>query len=298
MPYVLHDKLVVAITSRALFDLDEAHEVFEKQGLEAYRAYQSAHEDVPLRPGTAFPLVKALLNINERAGERLVEVVLLSRNDADSGLRIYKSIEAAGLDIVRAAFTDGRSPFHYLESFSCDLFLSANPENVTMALKAGFAAALVYPAPDLLEEDSHEVRIAFDGDGVLFAGEVDRYFRDKGIDAFQTHENEHANEPLNPGPFKRFLDDLSAIQSRFSEQDCPIRTALVTARAAPAHKRPILTLRSWGVRIDESFFLGGLDKSSVLRVFKPHIFFDDLAVYLDSASRLTPAARVITDEIQ
>lgn len=296
MPYELHDKLVIAITSRALFNLDEAHAVFEKDGLQAYRAFQEAHENEPLKPGTALPLVRSLLNINNRVGERLVEVVLVSRNDADSGLRIYKSIEAAGLDIIRAAFTDGRSPFHYLKSFSCDLFLSANSEDVRMALASGFAAALVYPRPDKLEEDSGEVRIAFDGDGVLFSGEVDRYFRDKGIDAFQSHEDENADKPLNPGPFKQFLDDLSNIQSKFPEQDCPIRTALVTARAAPAHKRPILTLRSWGVRIDESFFLGGLDKSKVLEVFKPHIFFDDLAAYIETASKLTPAARVLGDE--
>lgn len=294
MPYTLDDKLVIAISSRALFDLTEANEVYERQGLEAYRAYQLEHEDKPLKPGTGCPLVRALLAINERAEERLVEVVLISKNDADSGLRIFNSIEAAGLDITRAALTDGRDAYQYLEPFCCDLFLSSNQEDVTAALRANFPAAWAYPAPELIGEDIKEVRIAFDGDAVLFSHDSELVYQKGGLDAFQKHERELQNTPLDPGPFKGFLVALARIQKRFSEGASPIRTALVTARNAPAHKRPIKTLREWGVRTDASFFLGGVEKAGILKVFKPHIFFDDQAVHCDPAASSSPAALVPT----
>lgn len=294
MPYTLDDKLVVAISSRALFDLTEANEVFEREGLEAYRTYQLDHENEPLKPGTGYPLVRALLAINERAKERLVEVVLISKNDADSGLRIFNSIEAVGLDITRAAFTDGRDAYRYLKPFCCDLFLSADQADVTAALRARFPAALAYPAPELLDEDINEVRIAFDGDAVLFSPDSELVYQNGGLDAFQEHERALEDTPLDPGPFKGFLEALSRIQQHFAEEDSPIRTALVTARNAPAHKRPIKTLREWGVRTDESFFLGGVEKAGILEVFKPHIFFDDQAAHCDPAATRTPAALVPT----
>jgi 5'-nucleotidase len=293
MPYSLDDKLVVAITGRALFDLDEAHRIYEREGLEAYQKYQLQNEDVTLKPGTGYPLVQALLAINKRVPEPIVDVVLLTRNDAESGLRIIKSIETRGLSIARMAFTDGTNPYRYLESFSCDLFLSAHQDDVKDALEAGFAAALVYPPPSMLEEDLSEVRIAFDGDAVLFGGESERIFQEQGIDAFHEHETRWEDTPMTPGPFKGLLQAISTIQRLFPERDCPIRTALVTARGAPAHKRLVKTLRTWGVSINESFFMGGVNKAKVLRAFKPHIYFDDQALHLNDAAGSTPAAQVV-----
>ncbi len=294
MPYSLEDKLVVAITSRALFDLEDAHRIFLEQGLEAYRRFQLQREAMPLSPGTGFPLVKALLSINDRlpAGERLVEVVLLSRNDADSGLRIWNSIEACGLDITRGVFTDGRSPYVYLPAFRCDLFLSANESDVQAALGRGQAAALVYAPATRQEDDYAEVRIAFDGDAVLFSDSSERIFQEQGLEAFQRYEQVMEDVPLEPGPFKGFVDALKKIQEKFPEDKCPIRTALVTSRNAPAQKRPIKTLRHWGVRLDETFFLGGMEKSRVLDTFRPHIFLDDQSAHLDTAALSTPSARV------
>lgn len=294
MPYSLEGKLVIGITSRALFDLDDAHEVYVKKGLDAYRTYQLEREEVPLPPGTGFPLVKALLGINKLSEERLIEVVLISRNDADSGLRIMNSIEAAGLDISRAAFTGGPYSHLYLGVFPCDLFLSAYAPDVQAALQTGVPAALVYPPPATTGEYSKGVRIAFDGDAVLFADESDKVFEQKGLMAFKQHETDLNDTPLSPGPFKGFLEAIRRIQKKFPEPECPIRTALVTSRNAPAHKRPIKTLRAWGVRIDESFFLGGVDKSRVLQVFRPHIFFDDQKSHLDVASPAIPSAQVLS----
>jgi 5'-nucleotidase len=290
----LEGQLVIGITSRALFDLDEAHEVYVERGLDAYRAYQLEREEMPLPPGTGFPLVKALLGINELSEERLIEVVLISRNDADSGLRIMNSIEAAGLDISRAAFTGGPHSHLYLPVFPCDLFLSAYASDVQAALQTGVPAALVYPPPAATGQYPKGVRIAFDGDAVLFADESDKVFEQQGLTAFKQHETDLDDTPLNPGPFKGFLEAISRIQKKFPEPEGPIRTALVTSRNAPAHKRPIKTLRAWGVRIDESFFLGGVDKSGVLQVFRPHIFFDDQKSHLDVASPSTPSAQVLS----
>ena len=293
MPYSLEDKLVVAITGRALFDLDAAHQVFEQDGLEAYRAHQREREEEPLRPGTAFPLVRALLAINDRLPEPLVEVVLISRNDAESGLRLIRSIDAHALAIQRMAFTDGSNPYIYLAAFSCDLFLSAYREGVHGALAAGFPAALVYPPPSTPDHDLSQVRIAFDGDAVLFSGESDRVFQERGIDAFHRHETERSHTPMRPGPFAGLLHALSEIQRRFPEHDSPIRTALITARGAPAHMRIITTLRAWGVTLDESFFIGGVDKAKLLDAFKPHIYFDDQPANLDRAAPTTPSAHVV-----
>ena len=269
------EKLVVGITSSALFDLREADSVYNKLGLPKYREYMWANEAVVLKQGTGFPLVKALLAINKRGRGRLVEIALISRNDADSGFRIFRSIEAYKLDIACAAFRNGRSTHEYLDSFSCDVFLSANRSDVVKAVKRNLPAGLVYSPPAPLNLGTEEVRIAFDGDAVLFSADADNVYRKKGLEAFYKYEEKREHVPLDPGPFKAFLDAISRIQKRFSEKECPIRTSLVTARSFAACKRPIRTFRVWGVRLDESFFMSGVEKWHVLRHLKPHIFFDD-----------------------
>jgi 5'-nucleotidase len=297
MAYALDDKLVVAISSRALFALDEADATFRDHGLEAYRRHQLEFEDVPLAPGTGMPLVRGLLRINEVVGQSLVEVIVLSRNDADSGLRIFNSIEAAGLPITRAAFTDGGDPLPYLDPFVCDLFLSNETDAVRAALARGFPAAQVLnPPEDFDEEPTGPVKIAFDGDAVLFDDESERVFQDQGLDAFLAREAELAEVPMNPGPFKPFLTALGRVQAAAGADQNVIRTALVTARSAPATKRVVKTLRTWDVRVDESFFLGGVEKAGVLAALNAHIFFDDQHVHLDPAQATTPSAHVPTTE--
>jgi 5'-nucleotidase len=296
MPYPLEEMLVVGITSRALFHLDEADAIYRNDGLAAYRAFQRAHEHEPLAPGTAFPLVRGLLSINEAADKPLVEVFVISRNDADSGIRIFNSIEHHALGITRGAFTDGRDAAPYLTPFHGDLFLSADEKDVRRALENGIPAALILPPPErITDERPSNVHIAFDGDAVLFDDESERVFREQGLEAFQRREARLADEPMKPGPFEPFLMALKRIQGHFDEENSPVRTALVTARNAPAHKRVINTLRAWDVRLDETFFLGGVEKASVLEVLRPHIFFDDQKKHLETAYRTTPSAHVISD---
>jgi 5'-nucleotidase len=296
MPETLEDKLVVGISSRALFDLADANEVYEREGLSAYRAYQQEHEHEVLGPGTAFPLVKGLLAVNDRADEQLVEVIIFSRNDADSAMRVLRSVEAHGLDITRGVFRGGRDPWELLPALSCDIFLSAEPSQVVKAHEQGVPAALIMPSATSAAEAS-EVRIAFDGDAVLFDAESQQLYDKEGLDAFHDHEARRADQPLSPGPFRPFLDGLARIQARFSGVS-PIRTALVTARAAPAHYRVINTLRSWGVRVDETYFLGGVDKAEALAAFGAHIFFDDQRAHVESASQHVPAAQVLWPETE
>ena len=284
MSGTLANKLVIAISSRALFDLSDSHEVYQSQGLKAYAEYQIEREDKPLPPGDAFALVEKLLKINTMLspdGPR-VEVILLSRNSADTGLRIFNSIQHYGLDITRAAFCGGQSPYRYVASFGCHLFLSTHPEDVRQALDTGFAAATILPSKTQPKE-GFQLRIAFDGDAVLFSDEAEQIFQSEGLQAFTENEKAAANEPLNGGPFKQFLSALQEIQAEFSEGDCPIRTALITARSAPAHERVIRTLRAWDIRIDESIFLGGLDKGEFLKAFEADVFFDDQQGHCDSA---------------
>jgi len=268
-------KLVVGISSRALFDLDQAHQIYVDQGLDAYTQYQLDHEDQVLKPGIAFELVRKLLNLNDLSADSpRVEVILLSRNSGDSGLRIFNSIEHYELDIIRAAFTNGAPPYQYLNPFGGHLFLSAHGEDVRLALDAGFAAATILPTTS--KAGRHEqLRIAFDGDAVLFSDESERISHEQGLAAFSANEREMANQALSGGPFKAVLHTLHQIQSALPAEQSPIRTALVTARSAPAHKRVILTLREWGVRIDEALFLGGRDKGPFLAAFGADIFFDD-----------------------
>jgi len=276
-------KLVVAISSRALFNLDESHRIFVEQGEVEYARYQIAEEDVTLEPGVAFRMVKKLLALNDVSGKPRVEVVLISRNSADTGLRIFNSIQHHALDITRAAFTRGETPYRYIESFGAKLFLSANPDDVRDALAAGIAAATILPSGS--SEFQHEqLRIAFDGDAVVFSDEAERIYVAGGLAAFNQNEAESSDKPLSGGPFKAFLAALHAIQADFPVKNSPIRTALITARGAPAHERVIKTLRNWGVRIDEALFLGGKDKGPFLKGFGADIFFDDQMRHCDSAA--------------
>lgn len=279
-----NQKLVVAISSRALFDLDESHHIFETEGREAFCRYQVAHEEEILAPGLGFTLVKKFLAINKGFAEHpLVEVILLSQNSADTGLRIFNSISHYDLDITRAAFTSGSSPYGYIPAFSAHLFLSTNPDDVIKALDAGFAAATIVSGAK--ETHSEQLRIAFDGDAVLFSDESERIYKQKGLIAFTENERHEAKVPLSGGPFKDFLSALQLIQSHFDPQSSPIRTALVTARAAPTHERVIRTLRAWGIRIDEALFLGGLPKGGFLGAFGADIFFDDQQGHCQSAQQ-------------
>lgn len=279
--------LVIAISSRALFDLDESHRVFETEGIEAYCEYQIAHENDILAPGVAFPLVKKLLSLNDLLADLAsVAVILLSRNSADTGLRIFNSIEQHGLTISRAAFTGGVSPYAYVSAFGAHLFLSADRSDVHTALANGLAAATILPAKvEQKAAQTDQLRIAFDGDAVLFSDEAEKIYQSRGLEAFVASEKAAAHEPLPGGPFKGFLAALHHIQRVLPASDSPIRTALITARSAPAHERVIRTLRAWNVRIDEALFLGGMDKGLFLNSFGADIFFDDQEQHCESASR-------------
>lgn len=268
------DKLVIAISSRALFDLSDSHEVFQKEGLEAYSQYQIDHEDDVLEPGDAFPMVQKMLNINDLLGAQRVEVILLSRNSADTGLRVFNSVHHYGLNIIRAAFCGGESPYRYISPFNCQLFLSTDADDVRLALNSGVAAATLITSKKGKRE-SDRLRFAFDGDAVLFSDEAERIYKTEGLAAFAQNERESARTPLSGGPFKSFLAALQRLQKEFSKDECPIRTALVTARSAPAHERVIRTLRAWDIRLDESLFLGGMDKGAFLKAYGADVFFDD-----------------------
>ena len=283
MAVTLQNKLVIAISSRALFDLGESHQVFTEHGLAAYSEYQVAREEEPLEPGEAFPLVQKLLRVNERLdGEARVEVVLLSRNSADTGLRVFNSIQHYGLSISRAAFCGGASPWRYINAFGCQLFLSNEAEDVRYALDCGVAAATLISSKSG-GGAADQLRFAFDGDAVVFSDEAERVFKEEGLEAFTASELASARTPLSGGPFKGFLSALHQLQEAFPAAESPIRTALVTARSAPAHERVIRTLRAWNIRIDESIFLGGLDKGDFLRAYQADVFFDDQESHCQSA---------------
>ena len=317
-PVRLSDQFVVAISSRVLFDMREGHEVFVKQGVEAYGKYQAQRENETLKRGMAFPLVQKLLALNEllppsvagdgdgdgddegdgdvgdgddgaqaggAAGRKrpFIEVVLVSRNTADTGLRVFHSIAHYGLGITRAVFTGGASPYKYIKSLGADLFLSADAGDVSSALNAGYAAATVLPSRVHTEGD--QLRIAFDGDAVLFSDEAERVYQERGLQEFIQTEQEQAATPLPGGPFKGVLAAIHRIQSQLPPHCSPVRTALLTARDRHTHKRVILTLRAWGIRIDEVMFLGGLDKGHFLHSFGADIFFDDQTGSCDGARR-------------
>ncbi|OGT49111.1 MAG: 5'-nucleotidase [Gammaproteobacteria bacterium RIFCSPHIGHO2_12_FULL_38_11] len=289
MPIDISHKLIIAISSRALFDLDESNAIYEKEGVEKYAQYQIAHESDILKPGPAFPLVQKLLHLNKRGD--FVEIVLLSKNSADTGLRIFNSIAHYQLNITRAAFTSGESTFNYAQAFHSHLFLSTNTNDVKNALCSGCAAAEIFSST-VKENSTNELRIAFDGDAVLFSNDSEKIFQNEGIDAFTKHEVTGAKNPLPGGPFKGFLKALQHLQQQFPVDECPVRTALVTARQAPTHERVILTLRAWGIRIDEALFLGGLSKGEFLKAFQADIFFDDQPIHCESAAKHVTTAHV------
>lgn len=287
----LDDKLVVAISSRALFDFEEENRVFESGDAAGYMQLQLERLDRPAAPGIAFSLVKKLLAFNDVGAQR-VEVVVLSRNDPVSGMRVFRSAKHNDIQLQRGVFTQGRPPFGYLKPLKATLFLSADAGDVRGALAAGFPAARVLTESVLASASyPNEVRIAFDGDAVLFSDEAERVFQHGGLDAFQEHERSKATQPLPGGPFKPLLAALHRLQ-RAGNARMRIRTALVTARSAPAHERAIRTLMDWKVNVDEAMFLGGLDKGPFLREFEPDFFFDDQTRHVASAALHVPAGHV------
>ena len=278
------NQLVIAISSRALFDMKESHEVYMDKGLEAYQNYQIEHEDKPLERGVAFNLVQKLLNLNCLLKQEVVEVILLSRNSADTGLRVFNSIKHYGLGITRAAFSGGDLPHRYISAFNGHLFLSVDGADVRQALELGIAAATIMPSKKSVAS-KETVKIAFDGDAVLFSDESEQIYKTQGLEAFTKNELNSVNDPLGGGPFKPFLAALQQIQGAFPPGEVPIRTCLVTARSAPAHERVVRTLRAWNIRIDESLFLGGLEKGEFLEAFDADVFFDDQKSHCESASK-------------
>lgn len=294
MPYDLSEPLVIGISSRARFDLERENEIYETQGVAAYEAFQVEHEDEIIQKGAAFQLVKAFLNLNNKRKERLVEVIIMSRNNPNTSLRIFNSIEDYALDITRAALTGGAEIAPYLKAFKTDLFLSANAEDVQAAINSGIAAGRILTGTANANSGRKvdQIRIAFDGDAVLFSAKSEKIYQREGMQAFAEHERVNANNPLEKGPFANFLTTLSHIQELFKDSEMPVRTALVTSRNAPAHERAIKTLRNWGVRINEAFFLGGVSKTEVLSAFGAHIFFDDQEVHTEPASTVVPSATV------
>ena len=317
MAYSLENRLIIGISTRALFDLRTENRIFEEEGVEAYAKYQREHETEILKPGPGFSLIKALLSLNTPTGMggttekggcakeqesgtgrhvsgNRVEVVLMSKNSPDISLRIFRSIEHYGLDITRSFFTSGAPMAPYLAAFRTDLFLSACEEDVRAAIEAGIAAGIVCGEGNHYKESPSDgkIRIAFDADAVIFSDEAENVFRKEGLEAFENSEKKKADIPLCAGPFARILHTISDWQQEYAPGESPIRTALVTARSAPAHERVIRTLRAWNVRIDEACFLGGVTKRDVLAAFGAQIFFDDQQVHVGPAAEVVPSARV------
>ncbi len=293
MPMDLSQLLVIGVSSRALFDMEEANHVYETLGLDAYIQYQMDRSDEVLLPGTGFPLIKAILDLNgQTSGGRKTEVVIMSRNSPQTSLRMFNSIKHQGLDIQRAALAGGASLSPYLHAFDVALFLSCSEDDVQAANAAGVAAGLIYGRPEGAFGGIDPIRIAFDADAVIFSGESERIYQEQGLEAFLRHEEENARKPLPDGPFAKLLRTFSVLQADKSFARPPIRLALITARNMPAHQRVIRTLLAWNVRVDEAFFLGGVHKTRVLEAFNPHIFFDDQDVHCVPASRRVPTAKV------
>ena len=300
MAYNLKNKLVVAVSSRALFDLETENKVFEEKGLDAYYKYQLEHEHEPLQKGTGYRLIENLLKINQHftEDEKQVEVIILSKNNAATSLRITNAINEHKLDIVRSGWTSGNDTSSYLQAFKVDLFLSADDDDVINAIKNGVAAAKILPShQDVHNSLGDQVRIAFDGDAVLFSEASELVYKEHGLKAFVKHEKDNKNNPLEKGIFAKLLITIANIQNKFKGKESPIRTALVTARSAPTHERVIKTLNVWNVRIDEAFFLGGSEKYEVLEAFGTDIFFDDQDTHLDLSVSVVPSAKVIHKSI-
>ncbi|WP_372958054.1 5'-nucleotidase [Marinobacter sp.] len=300
MPFPIEQKLVIAVASSALFDLTESDRVFQEEGAVAYRDYQEAHLDQPLEKGVAFPFVRRFLNINKRFPEKSpVEVVLLSRNSAITGKRVFRSIAHHGLDISRAAFLEGKSPYPYIPAFNASLFLSSNEQDVQKAIDYEYPAGTVLPSQVVDEEDDVELRIAFDFDGVIADDASERVYKSQELEAFHEHETSRADVPHSPGPLADLFRKLSVLQQLEDEASNAdpdyqriLRTAIVTARSAPAHERVITTLEHWGVDANEVFFLGGMTKDRILSVLRPHMFFDDQQSHLQSAGGNIPMVHI------
>lgn len=301
MPFDLTTRLVVGLASSALFDLDESDQVFRSEGEIAYREYQKINQDIPLEKGVAFPFIRRLLSLNVLNPEDPpVEVVLLSRNDPDTGLRVMNSIEHYKLPMTRAVFLQGVSPHVYIPAFDIELFLSANPTDVKQATLAGYPAGQVLEGQIKDDDQDHQLRIAFDFDGVVADDEAEAIYKDRNnLNDFHDHEAEKVDVPHNPGPLKNFLTRLSKIQTleiRRQAEDPTyepiLRVSIVTARSAPSHKRVINTMRHWGIVANEAFFMGGVDKSKVLEIMKPHMFFDDQKLHLEASASILPSVHI------
>ncbi len=291
----LSEVLVVGVSTRALFDLEQENEVFNRQGIEAFRAYQQQHENEPLQPGTAFHLVQNLLHLNTQARKPIVEVVVMSRNSPETGMRVLNSIRKYELGITRMALTGGEPLAPYIGAFSVDLFLSKDAHDVQAVIDSGrCAAAYIYAPPEGFSPTDSRVKIAFDADAVLFSDESEQRYKREGIEAFHRYEADHEDTPLAAGPFASLLIKLSRIQEYLPTRIelSPLRLAIVTARNAPSHMRVIKTLREWGVYVDELYLLGGLPKDKVLQAFGAHIFFDDQDTHLEGASKVVPSGKV------
>ena len=302
MGYDLDSRLVIGVASSALFSLGEANDVFETLGEAEYRRYQEERLNDPLEPGMAFPFVKRLLSLNDLADsteDPLVEVIVLSHNDPDTGLRVMKSIAHHGLGITRAVFTQGQAPFAYIPAFNISLFLSGNGDDVRSAIGAGHPAGQVLESHLVDDPDDNQLRIAFDFDGVLADDGSERVMQEQGLEAFHEHESKNMQTPHTPGPLKEFLTKVTTIQNREEQRkkDDPgyknrLRVCLVTARNAPSHERAVLTLKDWGVTVNDAFFLGGVSKGKVLEVLRPHIFFEDQKKHLDDTLAYSPAVHI------
>jgi 5'-nucleotidase len=295
MPKDLSDILVVGVSSRALFNLEQENEIFKQEGIEGYRRYQAEHENEVLQTGTAFHLVQSLLHLNKDARKRIVEVIVMSRNSPETGVRIMNSVRQYDLDITRMAFSGGEPLAPYIDAFSIDLFLSKDQTDVQTVIDSKkTAAALIYDPPTEFKPSDNRVKIAFDADAVIFADESEHRYKTEGMNAFHEYEKAHENIPLSEGPFAKLLIKLSKIQEQLPTtiELSPLRIAIVTARNAPSHLRVVKTLREWGVYVDEAYFLGGLSKDKVLKAFGAHIFFDDQEVHLSESSKVVPSGRV------
>jgi 5'-nucleotidase len=295
MPYPIEKKLVIAVASSALFDLSESDRIFREQGVDAYRKYQEDHIDKTLKKGVAFPFIRRFLNLNAAfKGQEPVEVVLLSRNSPETGMRAFRSIQKYGLDISRAAFFSGSSPYEYIPAYNASLFLSANEEDVQKAIKAGYAAGRVIETRITDDENDHELRIAFDFDGVIADDSAETVYKEsKNLDQFHAMESQLSLVPLNRGPLQdlfRKISFLQGLESRKATENPGykkmLKISIVTARSAPAHERMVNTLKSWGISVDEAFFMGGIEKKRVLEIMKPHIYFDDQLVHLGHMDKI------------
>ena len=301
MAYDLQNRLVIGIASSALFDLQESDAVFNRDGEEAYREYQEAHLDNPLQPGIAFPFITRLLALNNLGptNDPLVEVIILSRNDPDTGLRVMRSVQAHDLSISRAIFMQGKSPYKFMPALNMSLFLSAHEPDVLEAMNQGLPAGRVLQSSFTDDPEDGSLRIAFDFDGVLADDTSETIYQSGGLDGFQAHEVANASIPHGPGPLKDLLAKINVIQQREQERlnedpdyGTRVHVALLTARNAPAHERAVLSLKQWGVRVNDAFFLGGIEKAAVTAVLKPHIFFDDQKDHLEGTSKVTPSVHV------